>query len=527
MLGARHLTLLAFLSSGCSTCHGFWDAWHDDAPVDVPGDARLVDRHQGPERGECHRASIGSRPAPFLSSCRTRHGRPTTCRSHRSSCSSTAPSATIVGEGAASNWDQVRSLLQNALADAGLVDRHGRTKRGGVSKPRADVLREARVDRELLTAGIVPGDPEPLRAPRRRLRQSRRTRFDPGRHAGRHGRACRRASRGAPSAVARAHPTADHGPGARSRRRCPFVDAREGPRDRPRRDRPPPTGGRRFRQQRRRHPRNRRRVRCRVRVRRRGCEHRPVRPARRSHTSLEFEAFSPTLLQRSIKGQSGAQRFFTEAEPRRSACTRCSAPTPAEPPSSSKVNTLLATLRIEPLAPAAEPCPAHTAAEHRHHTTVPLGTVADVVAAPGRSARPSTSLLDTTGLRAVIAGTGPFTVFAPSDPTFAAIDLDSAARRPRRGCGARSSITSSRDDLHVDALEARNSSCRRLPGPASRSARSSATRSPSTRPRSYAPISTRTTAWCTSSIVCSSRQDERARGPLLDRVRAARRSAAC
>ena len=68
-------------------------------------------------------------------------------------------SATIVGEGAASNWDQVRSLLQNSLADAGLVDRRGRTKRGGVSKPRADVLREARVDRELLTAGIAPGDP--------------------------------------------------------------------------------------------------------------------------------------------------------------------------------------------------------------------------------------------------------------------------------------------------------------------------------------------------------------------------------
>jgi hypothetical protein len=64
-----------------------------------------------------------------------------------------------VGEGAASNWEQVVSLLQNALLDAGLVDRRGRTQRGGVSKPDADARREARVDRELLAAGIVPGDP--------------------------------------------------------------------------------------------------------------------------------------------------------------------------------------------------------------------------------------------------------------------------------------------------------------------------------------------------------------------------------
>ena len=69
------------------------------------------------------------------------------------------PSDNIVGEGAASNWEQVTSLLQNALADAGLLDRRGRPKRGGVSKPRADAMREARVDRELLAAGIVPGDP--------------------------------------------------------------------------------------------------------------------------------------------------------------------------------------------------------------------------------------------------------------------------------------------------------------------------------------------------------------------------------
>ena len=34
-------------------------------------------------------------------------------------------SSTVLGEGAASNWEQVTSLLQSALADAGLLDRRG------------------------------------------------------------------------------------------------------------------------------------------------------------------------------------------------------------------------------------------------------------------------------------------------------------------------------------------------------------------------------------------------------------------
>ena len=35
-------------------------------------------------------------------------------------------SGNVLGEGAASNWDQVSSMLQQALEDAGLVDGKGR-----------------------------------------------------------------------------------------------------------------------------------------------------------------------------------------------------------------------------------------------------------------------------------------------------------------------------------------------------------------------------------------------------------------
>lgn len=40
--GADHDTLLAFLTSGCSTCGHFWEAFADPGAAQVPGDARLV-----------------------------------------------------------------------------------------------------------------------------------------------------------------------------------------------------------------------------------------------------------------------------------------------------------------------------------------------------------------------------------------------------------------------------------------------------------------------------------------------------
>ena len=69
-------------------------------------------------------------------------------------------SGEVIGEGAANEWGQVQSLLHTALADADLLDRKGNYKGGKPNgKPRADALREARADRDLLAAGILPGDP--------------------------------------------------------------------------------------------------------------------------------------------------------------------------------------------------------------------------------------------------------------------------------------------------------------------------------------------------------------------------------
>ncbi len=68
-------------------------------------------------------------------------------------------SGAVVGEGAANDWQQVAALLHNALDDAGMLDRKGKLKVGAKIRPRADAEREQRVDRDLLAAGIQPGDP--------------------------------------------------------------------------------------------------------------------------------------------------------------------------------------------------------------------------------------------------------------------------------------------------------------------------------------------------------------------------------
>jgi hypothetical protein len=79
----------------------------------------------------------------------------------------------VLGEGAALAWPQVRSLLGRALADEELAadaagDRRRRSAGRGRYRPAADAAREAEVDRELLRAGIQPGDPRLFHEPDRR-----------------------------------------------------------------------------------------------------------------------------------------------------------------------------------------------------------------------------------------------------------------------------------------------------------------------------------------------------------------------
>lgn len=166
--GAAHPTLLAFLSSGCATCAGFWDAFAAAPPL--PAGTRLVIVTKDPDeesQSEIRRlaphgvAVVMSSAAwgdyevpgsPYFVYVDGRGGR-------------------VVGEGAATTWPQVASLLGQAVADAatpaqvpaGAGDAGGwghgaEADRGGWGRG-GEGDRAERVDRELLAAGIHPGHP--------------------------------------------------------------------------------------------------------------------------------------------------------------------------------------------------------------------------------------------------------------------------------------------------------------------------------------------------------------------------------
>lgn len=152
--GSRGTTLLAFLSSGCGTCQGFWDAFDSDAVDDLPGtDSRVVVITRGP--AEESPATI-ARLAP---------GRATTVLSSEAWDAYGIPASPyfiliegaegIVGEGSAPTWAQVVELMGKAAADAGMLLADTKLSRRDMVMGRD---RELRADRELARAGITPED---------------------------------------------------------------------------------------------------------------------------------------------------------------------------------------------------------------------------------------------------------------------------------------------------------------------------------------------------------------------------------
>jgi len=146
-----HDTVVAFLSSGCDTCVGFWDAFARSEGPALPQGARLVVVTKGPEAESI--ARVRSLAAPGLSVV----------------MSSTAwgdynvpvapyfvwvdgPSGRIVGEGAAGTWAHLLDLLGQAAADAKVMAQGPRAR---VDTSGRDT--GPRVDRDLASAGIHPG----------------------------------------------------------------------------------------------------------------------------------------------------------------------------------------------------------------------------------------------------------------------------------------------------------------------------------------------------------------------------------
>jgi hypothetical protein len=154
--GRQQQTLIAFLSTGCATCAGFWEAFQEPDRLGLPPGIRLVVVTKGPEleiSAEV-RAKAHSRCQVIMSTDAWRDyevpGSPffvlVDGTSHRR-----------VGEGVANQMSQVVDLVRRAQGDAvaAAAGPRAASLAGGLDGP----ARELSNDQALLAAGIEPGHP--------------------------------------------------------------------------------------------------------------------------------------------------------------------------------------------------------------------------------------------------------------------------------------------------------------------------------------------------------------------------------
>ncbi|MEA2702516.1 MAG: hypothetical protein QOD63_461 [Actinomycetota bacterium] len=152
--GAADNTVLAFLSSGCLTCAGFWEAMGPGGELRLPAQTRVVAVTKGPEDESV--AAVRALAPP---------GR-TVVMSTQAWLDYEVPGSPyfvhvsgatgrVVGEGTAATWAQVASLVNRAHDDAQATTSTSAARPGTP----ADGPRGARIDQELMAAGIHPGDP--------------------------------------------------------------------------------------------------------------------------------------------------------------------------------------------------------------------------------------------------------------------------------------------------------------------------------------------------------------------------------
>ena len=134
-------TLLAFLTSGCSTCVGFWESL---AEPRLPAGVQTVIVAKGPEREQPAKLrSLSPEGVPVIVSSRAWSDYDVPG----------APYFVLVdggirGEGVATSWQALSSLVSDAIADQGEAERLG----GGAERART-------IDQTLAAAGIGPDHP--------------------------------------------------------------------------------------------------------------------------------------------------------------------------------------------------------------------------------------------------------------------------------------------------------------------------------------------------------------------------------
>ena len=164
--GGKTSTLIAFLSSGCLTCRAFWDAFQPGVRPTLPGDARLVivtkdSNMESPSK--LRELAPPDVPMAMSTEAWDAYGVPMSPYFIYVD----GASGTVHGEGSATGWQQVVSLLRDALADEEMrasSRQNGAGSRFGDADPAArpgstGQERFDRIERDLRAAGIGAGHP--------------------------------------------------------------------------------------------------------------------------------------------------------------------------------------------------------------------------------------------------------------------------------------------------------------------------------------------------------------------------------
>ena len=139
-------TLLAFLTSGCTSCQGFWEAFGSGGLDELPDGVRVVAVADGSHESTSRLRELAPDGLPVLLSSAawgdySVPGSPYFVY---------VADGSIHGEGAASQWPQLASLLRDAVDDARLAHAEPAGASGGSAPRRARGTRPE-------SAGIVAG----------------------------------------------------------------------------------------------------------------------------------------------------------------------------------------------------------------------------------------------------------------------------------------------------------------------------------------------------------------------------------
>jgi hypothetical protein len=143
-------TLLAFLSSGCAACGPLWESLQRDSHV--PAGARLVIVAKGPEEESATRLRELAPRAPELLMS-TGAWRDYSIPGSPHFVLVDGGSGAIAGRGTAASWEQIVSMVEQAVSDSSAA--------GADGAPRARTTREraGRAEQALAAAGITTGHP--------------------------------------------------------------------------------------------------------------------------------------------------------------------------------------------------------------------------------------------------------------------------------------------------------------------------------------------------------------------------------